>query len=139
MLPVFASAIVEVVKNVVGMGADYLKDKRETAAVMRESEIRIRVAETEARIARLAKAQEGELAWDERAMDASSTSWKDEFWTIVLAIPAIMCFIPGMDLYVFAGFQALSSAPEWYRWALLVAVAASFGYRKLADFMERKA
>jgi|GEM_PF-3305465 len=33
-------------------------------------------------------------------------------------------------------FNEREACPEWYRWAFLVAVSSSFGYRKLADMMK---
>jgi hypothetical protein len=109
--------------------------KRKTAQL--ESDLAINKAVTEAKIQRLATAQEADIAWENTAL--SNSGWKDEWFTVVLSIPLIMCFIPGLDGYVKAGFAALSaSTPEWYQWALLVAISASFGYKKLADFMALK-
>ncbi|MBW2599922.1 MAG: hypothetical protein JRC60_07600 [Deltaproteobacteria bacterium] len=72
--------------------------------------------------------------WQER----KKVKLKDEWFTIILSIPAIMCFIPGLATYVERGFEALSGCPDWYKWAFMVAVASSFGYRKIADFMALK-
>jgi hypothetical protein len=76
--------------------------------------------------------QSAEIDWDIQAMKNSETSWKDEFWTIVLALPLILMFIPGMDSVMTNGFAALDSAPDYYKAAVGVAIAASFGMRKLA-------
>ena len=59
----------------------------------------------------------------------AGASWKDEFWTLVLALPAIMAFIPAMVPHVTAGFDALASMPEFYRWWLSIAIGTSFGIR----------
>lgn len=71
-------------------------------------------------------------SWNRLMAKASAESWKDEFWTIVLAIPAILAFFPGMDGVVLDGFVVLDQMPDWYRYALLVAIAAAFGFRQLA-------
>ena len=76
--------------------------------------------------------------WDTLMAKATETSWKDEYWTIVLSIPAILCFVPGMVEHVRAGFDALGGMPGWYQWMLGIAVGAAFGYRKIADFMSLK-
>lgn len=125
------------VAGLIGAGVslitDWFKTKREVKKAEVESSIAIQKAKTEAVIEKMRTRQEGDIAWENTAI--GNSGWKDEYWTIVLSIPAIMCFIPGMDVYVYAGFKALNECPEWYRWALLVSVAASFGYRKIADFM----
>ena len=54
------------------------------------------------------------LADMKRTEDLAST-WKDEFITLVVSVPAIICFIPGADWVVRDGFLALGQAPEWRR------------------------
>jgi len=63
---------------------------------------------------------------------------KDEWFTILLSIPMVLCFIPDMAKYVEAGFKALAGTPGWYQWAFGLAVGSSFGYKKIADFMALK-
>lgn len=101
-----------------------------------ESDLRINEAKTEAKIERFKTGQQADIAWENTSITQSG--WKDEWFTIVLSIPAILCFIPGMAVYVKSGFEALKNTPEWYQWAFLVAIGSSFGYRKIADFMALK-
>ena len=68
----------------------------------------------------------------------AETSWKDEWFVILLSIPAVMAFIPGLSGYVGMGFAELAKAPDWYLGAFGIAVAASFGFRKFADRMVKK-
>lgn len=73
--------------------------------------------------------------WESKMADASSSSWKDEFWTLVLAAPVFMigyaiamddvAVIERVDL----AFAALNTLPEWYQYLLFLAVSASFGIR----------
>lgn len=46
-------------------------------------------------------------------------SWKDEFITIIVTIPMFMCFIPGMDVYVTSGFEALNKTPDWFQYLII--------------------
>lgn len=101
-----------------------------------ESDLRVNEAKTEAKIDLLKTEKAADIAWENTSI--TQAGWKDEWFTVVLSIPAILCFIPGMADYVKAGFAALEQTPEWYQWAFLVAVASSFGYKKLADFMALK-
>ena len=73
---------------------------------------------------------------------ASKESWKDEFWTIILAIPIFMVgyAIAANDTTVIdrveQGFVALSGLPEWYQYLLFIAMSSSFGIRGVSKLME---
>lgn len=98
-----------------------------------EGDLKIAQAKTEATITRLQTKQEADIAWEN--LSIQNSGWKDEYLTILLSIPIVMCFIPYLNSYVFAGFAALDKCPEWYKWCFMIVVASSFGYRKVADFM----
>ena len=66
---------------------------------------------------------------DTNAANDMKHSWKDEYLVILMSIPVIMCFIPGLDTQALKGFEVLKQTPEWYRWAFLGIIAASFGLR----------
>jgi hypothetical protein len=108
--------------------------ERKKAAL--EADLRITEARTAAQIKIMETQQTADIAWEN--LSITNSGWKDEWFTILLSIPAVLCFIPGLDLYVYAGFKALDGCPEWYRWCFMLAVGASFGYRKIADFMSLK-
>ena len=80
--------------------------------------------------------------WESKMADASKDSWKDEFWTIVLAIPVFMVgyAIAANDVSVIArvatGFEALEKLPEWYQYLLFIAISSSFGIRGASKLME---
>lgn len=80
--------------------------------------------------------------WESKMADASSNSWKDEFWTIVLAIPVFMVgyAIAANDVTIIArvstAFDALSKLPEWYQYLLFIAISSSFGIRGASKLME---
>ena len=100
-------------------------------------ELAVAEAVTAAKIKRLEISQEAGIAWENTSI--KNSGWKDEWFTIILSVPMILVFIPGMAEYVGAGFEALKAhTPEWYQWAFLVAVSSSFGYKKIADFMALK-
>jgi len=58
--------------------------------------------------------------------------------TIILSIPMVMCFIPGLVVYVERGFAVLQETPEWYRYVIGVAIGSAFGVRSVANFMKLK-
>lgn len=81
-------------------------------------------------------------AWESKMADASASSWKDEFWTVVLAIPVFMVgyAIAMNDIAVIdrvqMGFEALDRLPDWYQYLLFLAVSASFGIRGADKLMK---
>lgn len=65
-----------------------------------------------------------------RLAQVQTASWRPGFWTIVLATPVIMCFVPGLAPFVQQGFQALDhSTPDWFQYFLGIAVTSAFGYQ----------
>jgi hypothetical protein len=108
--------------------------KRKTAKL--DSDLAIASAKTAANIKKIETGQVADIAWEKTSLEQSG--WKDEYWTIVLSIPMIMCFVPGLVQYVEKGFAALQSTPEWYRYVVGVAIGSAFGVRQVANFMALK-
>lgn len=102
-----------------------------------DSKAKINQATADAKARILEKSIENEAAWENIQAQNSGQSWKDEYWTIILSIPLIMCFFPGLQSYVIAGFEALENTPEWYMYCVLTAIAASFGLRGIAKFTNK--
>ena len=73
-------------------------------------------------------------SWDALQATNSASSWKDEWFVILLSIPLIMAFIPSLVPYVQAGFEVLEEMPEYYKGFLAAAIAASFGLKGLANW-----
>ena len=88
-----------------------------------------KVAEAKARATVAEKVATGEVAWEGKMADATVDSWKDEFALVVLLLPAILVFIPGMRDYVKEGFEILATFPDWYQYLLYIAISASFGIK----------
>jgi len=82
--------------------------------------------------------------WESKMADASKDSWKDEFWTVILAIPVFMVgyAIVVNDVTVIErvaqGFSALDNLPEWYQYLLFIAISSSFGIRGAGKLMSMK-
>jgi hypothetical protein len=79
--------------------------------------------------------------WESKMVDASASSWKDEFWTIILAVPIFMIgyAIIANDMSVVDrtkhAFQALNELPEWYQYLLFIAISSSFGIKGASKLM----
>ena len=72
--------------------------------------------------------------WENIHASNASSSWKDEWFTVLFSVPCILAFFPSMVPVVMSGFQALEAMPDWYKGFLGAAVAASFGLRGLANW-----
>ncbi len=73
--------------------------------------------------------------WEAKMADASSSSWKDEWFTILLSLPLLLIgyAVTVDDITIIervkAGFQTLEELPEFYQYLLFIAVSASFGIK----------
>jgi nucleoside recognition membrane protein YjiH len=101
---------------------DYFKRKKEIIDVKHETKIKAITAKQE---------------WENKAVDGMAGSWKDELWTLFFVGVLIACFIPDLKPYIEDGFYTLRvSTPEWFQWALLMSIGASFGI-KMTDKFKR--
>jgi hypothetical protein len=133
---VIGDAVFGLIKGLVSPVTNYFMANQKRKAAKLTSDLKITEAKTNAQISKIETGQLADISWENTQINKSG--WKDEYWTIVLSIPAILCFVPGMVEHVRAGFDALGGMPGWYQWMLGIAVGAAFGYRKIADFMSLK-
>lgn len=68
-----------------------------------------------------------DAAWEMESI--RSAGFARHFELIVVSIPLVMCFIPKMQPYVKAGFDALSATPQWFQWLVLTIFCANYGIR----------
>jgi len=104
----------------------------------KKAQAKTKVARAEAEAIVMQKKATGEIDWDLEMAKGSSSSWKDEWLTILFSIPLILAFIPGMEDIVANGFAQLNKMPQWYQYSLGVIVAASFGVRSATKFFGKK-
>lgn len=108
------------IQPIVGLAKTWMDRKGEKAQAIHEREI------TQIR---------GEIDADIASTNDMRNSWKDEYLTILLTIPVMIVFYAAlmgdaaMITQVKSAFEIMNGLPEWYQWALLGAVAASFGIR----------
>jgi hypothetical protein len=124
--------VAEVIKTI---GGSWLETKK----VKAEGKIKIAQTKIDSEI----KMMEAKANMDLSAQEGMQYSWKDEYLTIILSIPVMMCFIPEftvLDVTInfndiaLNGFAVLDKTPEWYRWALTGMIAAVFGLRTWAGW-----
>jgi len=76
--------------------------------------------------------------WERIMAEGAKSSWKDEWFVIILSIPLVLCWIPGAEGWVDRGFEQLNKAPDWYFYSLGLAISASFGVRGATALFKRK-
>ena len=113
-------------KLILDLGTDYARHK-----------IADRKSYHKARHKRLAEAAKSQSDWQAFMAEASLHSWKDEAWTLCFIIIFFMCFIPPLQVPVKEGFALLSQTPDWFQWACLASIGASFGLRGVTHFLKK--
>lgn len=95
-----------------------------------------KVAKAQAEAVVMQKKATGEIDWDLTMAEASTTSWKDEWLTLLFSIPLILAFCGdwGRQI-VFDGFEALEQMPDWYQYGLGLIISATFAMRGAAKFI----
>lgn len=108
----------EIIGGIAGLGKTWLEGRQK----VQEAKINQQVVQIN-----------NEANWDVVQAEASKSSWKDEWLTILISIPMVMAFIPGLKDEVLNGFSVLADCPEWYQYLIGVVFAASFGIKKVTD------
>ena len=123
-----ALLVAPIISGVKSLFGYWMKTKEEKAEI-RKLKVEGEIRKTEAKIESDIQQINNKYQMDAAAVGDMRYTWKDEFLVILLSIPVIMCFIPGLAPYVTKGFEVLKSTPEWYQYAFLGIVAATFGLR----------
>jgi len=117
------------ISPIANLAGGYLKNKAEQSKAKHEAKMNI---------------IQNDADWESKMVDASANSWKDEFWTLILATPVFMVgyAIVANDLTVIdrvhAAFSALSELPEWYQYLLFICISSSFGIRGASKLMNMR-
>jgi len=80
--------------------------------------------------------------WETKMADASSNSFKDEWFAGILSLPllfigyAVAVDDPTIIDRVKEGFSALNDLPDWYQYLLFIAVSSSFGIKGADKIMK---
>ena len=123
------SILTTLIGPVAGLAKNYLSNKAEEKQAKHQAKMSV---------------IQNDADWESKMADASKDSWKDEFWTIVLAIPVFMVgyAIAANDVTIIArvatAFDALEKLPEWYQYLLFIAISSSFGIRGASKIMDMR-
>ena len=117
---------------VVELAGTYLKGRVERS----KAEVEAKVATSAAKAAVMTKVAAGEMEWNQAWAEGAQKSWKDEWLTILVSIPLILAFT-GYEDVVQRGFEALEAMPSYYKTAVGVVFAASFGVQSVTKMFKK--
>jgi len=127
------AGVVDVIRGVAGAIAapvvDYLKTRQQLKHEERRQKAEYAEAVHQRKIELVKAGLTADMNWEMEFARQAETSWKDEYTLIVVSIPAIMAFVPGLTKYVTAGFGALALTPGWYQLMLVTLFFATVGIR----------
>ena len=124
--------MLQLLTPLVGLASTFVKGKVEQSKAKQEAKL-VEV-KADAEIKR--KVANGEMEWNNTMAKASASSWKDEWLTILVSIPLILAFTGNEDV-VMRGFTALGAMPDFYKTAVGIVFAASFGVQSLTKMMKK--
>ena len=104
---------------------DYLSHNMKMKELRRKSERTIAEKKVDAVIQAKATLQENDNSYNVAAL--KNSGWKDEWLTIILSLPLVGSFIPGIAPYILEGFTILDQTPAWYKAAIALMISAVFG------------
>lgn len=116
--------------------ADYFQRKQELKSLERQQKLEFKKALHTARLENVRQGKINEAKWNVESI--RNAGWKDEWFTLILSIPLVLCFFPSMVEYVLEGFQALEKTPVWYRGGVMVAISSAFGFQQYFKIRNKK-
>lgn len=127
--------MIQLLGPIASLASTWLEGRVETQKAKTAADVAMKKAE--AVIAE--KKATGEIDWDLAAVNHMKHSWRDEFFSLLFAIPCVLAFCGDWGRKVVAdGFAALATMPIWYQASLGALVASSVGIRSLTKFFGAK-
>lgn len=117
----------DLIKGLTGPVADYFKARAELKSRERMRKLELEDAIHTRKVELIKQGLAADAAWEIEQI--RNSGWKDEWVLVVLSIPLIGCFIPGVAGYILAGFNTLAITPDWYQWLILIIFTAIYGIR----------
>lgn len=119
---------------VANLAGSWLQGKADANA----ANAKLKLTEAEAKAKILLSKETSTADWERIMAQSTQNSLKDEFITVVVMIPVILCFVPGLEEVVKNGFDRLSELPEWYTWLVFTVCSAAIGIRGGKQFFGGK-
>jgi hypothetical protein len=145
------ATLLGLVPSVVSGVKEYVGKKQDLQQLRREAAIETEKAVLTAKIERAKSADIADTTLDKLSLE--NTGWKDEYLLAITTAPLVLTMSsPFLDLWfltetykdgmlanaVMEGFTSLSSAPEYYWWALGAVYIHALGMRRMLRIMIEK-
>jgi len=108
---------------------DYMTERLRTKSAEKIREFEYQDALHKRKIELVSQGLTADMNWEMEFARQASTSWKDEYTLIVVSIPLVMAFIPGLSVFVREGFESFASTPLWYQVMVQALFYATYGMR----------
>ena len=126
--------MLQILSPLINLGSTIIEgqiNKSKAKATLAQTE-----AEAKAEVMKTAATHDSK--WELIMAESTKGSWKDELVTVVVLIPVILCFVPGMEEIVKNGFNRLSELPDWYQYLVFLVCSAALGIKGLDKFRRKK-
>lgn len=123
------SILTDIVGGIFKPVATYFNRRQEIKAQEHSQKLEIQKALTERQISLIEQGLAADMSWEMEYARQAGTSWKDEYTLIVVSVPLVMAFIPGLSGYVMAGFESFANTPVWYQVMVQTIFYATWGIR----------
>ena len=126
--------MLQILSPLINLGSTIIEgqiNKSKAKATLAQTE-----AEAKAEVMKTAATHDSK--WELIMAESTKGSWKDELVTVVVLIPVILCFVPGMEEIVKNGFNRLSELPDWYQYLVFLVCSAALGIKGLDKFRGKK-
>lgn len=126
--------MINILSAVAGIAGNWVDGKVEETKA--KAAVKVEKAKAEAEVQK--KIAAGDIDWEKSMADATATSWKDEFFSVIFGMWFIGNFLPYFDEYYDHAYERLNVAPEWLTYTFMTIVFASFGFKSIGAFMGKK-
>ena len=109
--------------------AQYVNKRQEIKAKAAERKEQFEQAIHERKLDLISQGLTADMNWEMEFAKQASTSWKDEYTLLVVSVPLVMAFIPGLSQFVVEGFKSFADTPVWYQVMVQVLFYATYGIR----------
>lgn len=147
--------IPDILKGVWSLGGQMVENMKNVSAAKADLESKKQSLLAELELTKLQSQVEKvktDGSWELSQSEASSHSWKDEWWTLIISLPMVLITIsPIVDVFMATGpyipgslakaaleaAKAFDAFPDWYISVCYIAIGAAFGVRTWDRFSRR--
>lgn len=124
------SILGKILGSAVAPAVDYFKARQEFKHKERVRQMELDDAKHIRELEKLKLNLTADHDWEMEFARQAANSWKDEWELILISIPLVMCWIPGLQDEALTGFEVLDKTPVWFQGLVLTIFLANYGIRK---------